>query len=250
MVYDPAFAYELAIIMEDAIDRMMGSNPEDRFWYLTLYNETYPMPALPEGPAGDAVRAGVVAGMYRYAAAPDVAGEHGRRRSVSILFSGPMWHVALDARERLANEWGVAADAYSVTSYTNLRNDAISAERWNRLNPGEQPVVPYVTGQLANGSPDGARGPVLAVSDYMRAVPDQIVRWIPPGRRYLSLGTDGFGRSDARDDLRRFFEVDSSHLVVAALAALAADGCAERSEVAEAIARYGIDPRAAEPFAV
>ncbi|HVX20184.1 MAG TPA: pyruvate dehydrogenase (acetyl-transferring), homodimeric type [Acidimicrobiales bacterium] len=237
-VYDPAFAYELAIVVEDAVTKMMGPDPEDRFWYLTLYNETYPMPALPEGPAGDAVRHGVVRGLYRFAGPAEVADP---RATASLVFSGPMWQVAMDARRLLAEGWGVAADAWSATSWNTVRHDAVSVERWNRLHPDQPPRVPYVTEQLGAG-----RGPVVAVSDYMRAVPDQISRWVP--RPFTSLGTDGFGRSDAREALRRYFEVDAAHVVVAVLSALAADGVVDRSDVTAAIARFGIDPDAAEPF--
>jgi pyruvate dehydrogenase E1 component len=239
-IYDPAFAYEVAVIVEDAINRMLGSDPEDRFWYLTLYNETYPMPALPEGPAGDAVRAGIVRGLYRFA---EPAVVDGGRATASLCFSGSMWQVAMEARRRLADEWGVSADAWSATSWTSVRQDAIAVERWNRLHPDDPPRRPYVTDVLGRD-----RGPVVAVTDFMRAVPDQIARWVP--RPFTSLGTDGFGRSDARDALRRYFEVDASHVVVAVLAALAADGTVDRAAVAKAISRYGIDPDAVEPFAV
>ena len=138
---------------------------------------------------------------------------------------------------------GVAADAFSVTSYTELRDDALSAERWNRLHPTG--VGPH---PLRDRDPGRAPGPVVAVSDYVRAVPDQVARWVP--RPFTSLGTDGFGRSDTRASLRRFFEVDAAHLVVAVLAALAREGEAKSDEVAEAIAAYGIDPEAADPWAV
>ncbi len=262
MVYDPAFAYELAVIVEDAITRMLGPHPEDKFWYLTLYNESYPMPSLPaaDGPETEAMRAAIVAGLYRFAPPlplPDgpVPGRTRRarrdlddvvappERRASILFSGPLWQAAMEARDILAAEWDVSADAWSATSYASLRVDAISAERWSRLHPEESPLVPYVTAALGSGT-----GPVVAVTDYMRAVPDQISRWVPAGRRYSSLGTDGFGRSDARDSLRRFFEVDAAHVVVAVLSALCHDGIVAPAEVREAIAAYGIDPDAAEPF--
>jgi len=139
----------------------------------------------------------------------------------------------MDARRMLAEEWGVSADAWSVTSYSELRIEALSAERWNRLHPAEAPRAPYVQQALADGD-----GPVVAVTDYMRAVPDQVARWIE--RPYTSLGTDGFGRSDTRNALRRFFEIDAAHLVIAVLSSLAASGDAKTDEVAQAIGRYGV----------
>jgi pyruvate dehydrogenase E1 component len=154
-----------------------------------------------------------------------------------------MWKAAMEAREVLARDWAVAADAFSVTSYTELRDDALSAERWNRLHPGDAPRTPFVTASLAGG-----RGPVIAVTDYVRAVPDQVARWIE--RPFTSLGTDGFGRSDTRAALRRFFEVDAAHLVVAVLAALAQEGEAKADEVAEAMAIYGIDAGSSDPWAL
>jgi pyruvate dehydrogenase E1 component len=273
-IYDPAFAYEIAVIMEEAVARTLGPDPEDRFWYLTLYNENYVMPPLPTGPAGDIVRAGILRGIYRFAGPADVSAmgegggegigvdpgvslsvddeggplsgpgpaENGARRA-TLLFSGPMWRAAMEARDILARDWSVSADVWSVTSYTELRHDALSAERANRLHPGNGTRTPYVTEVLGTGS-----GPVVAVTDYLRAVPDQVARWV--ARPYTSLGTDGFGRSDTRGALRRFFEVDAAHIVVAVLAALAQLGEAKTDEVAEAIATYGIDPDAADPWAV
>jgi pyruvate dehydrogenase E1 component len=237
-VYDPAFAYELAIIVQDAVQKILGPEPEDHFCYLTLYNEAYPMPALPEGPEGDAVRAGVLAGLYRFAEAPPGAGRH-----VSLLFSGVMWQAAAEARQLLADEWGVGADTWSVTSWTGLRADALAAERHHRLHPGGPARVPVVTGALRSGA-----GPVVAITDYMRSVPDQVARFVP--RPFVSLGTDGFGLSDARPALRRHFEVDTAHVVVAALAALADQGQATPAEVADAIVRFGIDPERAAPFSL
>jgi len=237
MAYDPAFAYELAIVIEDAVQRMMGPAPQDRFWYLTLYNETYPMPALPEGPDADAIRKGVVRGIYRFAPPSDTGGE----RSVSLCFSGPLWQAAMEARSLLAEGWGISADAWSVTSWSVLRSEALMVERWNRLHPDKQAHVPLITTALGTG-PE----PVVAVTDYMRAVPDQAARWI--ARPFTSLGTDGFGRSDARQTLRRYFEIDAAHIVVAALSLLARNGLAKESEVTDAIDRFGIDVAAPPPF--
>ncbi len=247
--YDPAFAYEVAIVVEDGIRRMTGPEPEDRYWYLTLYNENYPMPALPDDPPEALrIRKGVVAGLYRFlppdgADPPDRASRpvgSGRQRA-TLLFSGTAWQAALDARHELAERWGVDAEAWSATSYKALREDALSAERWNRLHP-EGPVrTPYVTECLGQ-----SEGPIVAVTDFLRAVPDQIARWVP--RRFVSLGTDGFGRSDTRDVLRRFFETDAAHVVVAVLRCLADDGAVPSSLVSEAIHHYGIDPATDDPW--
>ncbi|MGA3146614.1 MAG: pyruvate dehydrogenase (acetyl-transferring), homodimeric type [Acidimicrobiales bacterium] len=234
--YDPAFSYEVATIIENGIRRMTGPEPEDRIWYLTLYNENYPMPALPSDPAeAEKVRLGTIKGMYRFA-----PGGSGSIRA-SVLFSGSAWQAAAGAQRLLATDWGVDADLWSVTSYKSLREDAISVERWNRLHPGGTGRTPFVTEQLA-----GSQGPIVAVSDFMRAVPDQVSRWMP--RPFTSLGTDGFGRSDTRDVLRRFFEVDAEHVVVAVLHSLVAEGSIPPGTDADAIERYGIDPAAADPW--
>ena len=238
LVYDASFAYEVAAIMEAAVTDMLGAAPQDRFWYLTLYNETYPMPALPEGADGETVRQGIIDGIYRFAAAPEVIGN----LRTSLCFSGPMWTVAVDAQQILA-EYGVAADLFAVTSWTNLRVDALEVERWNRLHPEAKPRTAVITSALGDG-PD----PVVTITDYMRGVPDQVARFV--NRPYTSLGTDGFGRSDARDALRSYFEVDSASLVVAVLQQLAMGGRIERSVVAEAIADLGIDADGAAPFVV
>jgi pyruvate dehydrogenase E1 component len=147
----------------------------------------------------------------------------------------------MKAQDLLSSDWDVDADAWSVTSYKSLREDAISVERWNRLHPADPERVPYVTDCLTR-----SEGPIVAVTDYMRSVPDQVARWMP--RRFVSLGTDGFGRSDTREVLRRFFEIDSAHVVVAVLRCLASDGLIPPSKVTEAIDRYGIDPAAADPW--
>ncbi len=239
LIYDPAFAYELAIVMEYAIERMLGPDPVDQFLYLTLYNENYPMPALPDGPAGETIRQGVIDGLYRFAPPTEIE----TTRRATLCFSGPMWQIAMEARRVLAEEWSVAADAWSVTSWSALRTDALTVERWNRLHPEAPPRESIVGGGLGVG-----QGPVVAVTDYVRTVPDQVARWIP--RPFTSLGTDGFGQSDARDALRRHFEVDTAHVVVAVLAQLATSGEIDPADVTAAIARYGIDPDAAEPFLV
>src|SRR5665213_1999656 len=238
--YDPAFAHEVAIIVEDGIRQMTGPEPVDRYWYLTLYNENYVMPALPTEPSeAERVRTGTVRGMYRFAGPPDEA--PGSAPRVTLLFSGTAWRAAMEARRLLAEDWGVGAEAWSVTSYKSLREEALSAERHNRLHPDADHRVPLVTASLA-----GNAGPIVAVTDFMRAVPDQVSRWMP--RRFTSLGTDGFGRSDTREVLRRFFEVDAAHLVVAALEGLTADGAVPAGSVAAAISRYGIAADAADPW--
>lgn len=257
-VYDPAFAYEVAIILEDGIRRMYGPEPENCYYYITLYNENYIQPPMPEGEDAKRIEQGVIEGIYRFAPYPEIASPDGapkasqargraRRanqpgpsRKASILFSGTAWQAAMQAREILASEWNVAAEAWSVTSYKALREEALSAERWNRLHPGEPAKVPLVTRVLSESD-----GPFVAVTDYMKAVPDQVARWVPG--QFVVLGTDGFGRSDTRPALRRHFEVDAAHIVVATLAALAERGDAKPEEVAEAIARYGIDPDAPDP---
>ncbi|MGH9153201.1 MAG: pyruvate dehydrogenase (acetyl-transferring), homodimeric type [Acidimicrobiales bacterium] len=229
--YDPAFAYEVAAVVRDGMARMYGDDPEDVFYYLTLYNENYEMPAMPEG-AGE----GVLRGLYRFAPAPDGPG-----RRATILFSGTAYGAAREARELLAEHHGVGAELWSATSYKALREDAQSAVRWNRLHPGQVPRVPYVTEALL-----GSEGPCVAVTDFMHAVPDQVGRWVPGP--FTTLGTDGYGRSDSRAALRRHFETDAGHVVAAVLAGLAGMGEGKPEEVADAIARYGLDPEAVEPL--
>ncbi|MDQ3978541.1 MAG: pyruvate dehydrogenase (acetyl-transferring), homodimeric type [Actinomycetota bacterium] len=230
--YDPAFAYEVAIIVEDGIRRMYGKEPEDVFYYLTLYNDNYPMPEMPDE---DGVEEGICRGLYRFCRAP----EKGSRRA-TILFSGTAHSAAREAQKLLSENHDVAAEVWSATSYKALREDALSAERWNRLHPTETPKVPYVTEVLSS-----AEGPVVAVSDFMKAVPDQVARWVPAP--FTPLGTDGYGRSDTRANLRRHFEVDAPHVVVAVLQALARSDEAKPEEVADAIAEYGLDPEAPDP---
>jgi pyruvate dehydrogenase E1 component len=236
MVYDASFAYEVAVIVEAAIAEMVGPAPKDRFWYLTLYNETYPMPKMPEG---EDIRRGIIEGAYRFADAPEVPGD----LRASLCFSGPMWSVAMEARQILAERYDVGADAWAVTSWTRLRTDALEVERWNRLHPGDEPRTARITAALGS-RPD----PVVTITDYMRAVPDQVARFVD--RPYASLGTDGFGRSDAREALRSYFEVDAAHLVVAVLHQLALGGRIDRTVVKQAIDDLGIDPSPEAPFTI
>ena len=228
--YDPAFAYEVAVIVRAGMAAMYGSDPEDVFYYLTLYNESYPMPAMPEG-----VEEGIVAGLYRYATAPETGGPRAR-----ILGSGPAVLTALDARQLLAERYGVAAEVWSATSYKALREDALSAERWNRLYPAEPARVAYVTRALAGPSP------VVAVTDFTSLVPDQVARWV--AAPYVVLGTDGFGLSDTREALRRHFEVDASHVALAVLGALARSGELDPTVVAKAVSDLDIDAEAVDPL--
>ncbi len=228
--YDPAFAYEVAAIVSHGIRRMYGPEPEDVFYYLTLYNENYQMPPKPDG-----VDEGIVRGLYRFAPAPE-----GPSRKATILFSGSACQAAFEAQRLLAADHDVAAELWSATSYKALREDALSVERWNRLHPSLQARTPYVTEALA-----GAGGPVVAVTDFMKAVPDQVARWVPGP--FIPLGTDGFGRSDTREALRSHFETDAPHIVVAVLDGLLAAGEAKAREVEEAIARYAIDADAPDP---
>jgi pyruvate dehydrogenase E1 component len=232
LAYDPAFAYELAAIIKDGCRRMLTEG-EDVFYYLTLYNENYVMPAMPDG-----VEAELLRGLYRFAPAPG-----GPSKRATILFSGPAWQWATEAQAELAEHYDVGAELWSATSYKSLREEALEAERWTRLHPSQPPRTPWVAQQLAR-----AEGPFVAVSDYMTSVPDSISRWVPG--TWLPLGTDGFGRSDTREHLRRHFEVDAGHVVVATLAALAREEQVKPEAVADAIARYGIDPDLPPPFTV
>jgi pyruvate dehydrogenase E1 component len=239
--YDPAFAYEVAAIIQAGIQRMYGPEadlpdaPErDVFYYITLYNENYPMPALPEGLA----TADIMRGLYRWAPAPE-----GKDRHATLLFSGSAQGAARAAAAELA-EYGVGVELWSATSYKALRDDALSAERWNRMHPHE-PAKPTVVTQLLAEAP----GPIVAVSDFMKAVPEQVARFLP-GRTFVPLGTDGMGRSDTREALREYFEVDTGHVVVAVLSALLADGKASADEVQAAIARHNINPDSADPLDV
>jgi pyruvate dehydrogenase E1 component len=252
--YDPAFAYEMATIVEHGIHHMFGPEAEDCTYYLTLYNENYPMPAMPlpdgdeatQSAAAATIRDGILHGIYRFAGpaaggtAAGAAGDIGGGRSATIFFSGTAWQAAMEARELLASDWGVAAEAWSVTSYKALREDALEVERWNRLHPGSAPRVPYLTRAL-----QGAKGPIVAVTDFLKAIPDQIARFV--SAPFTPLGTDGFGRSDTRAALRGHFEVDAAHIVIAVLSGLAAAGDAKSSEVAAAIEKYGVNPEAPDP---
>jgi pyruvate dehydrogenase E1 component len=227
--YDPAYAYELAVIVRDGLRRMC-TEQEDVFYYLTVMNENYVQPPLPEG-----VEDGILRGMYL------VRGGEGEGPRVQLLGSGAILREVIAGADLLASDHGVPADVWSVTSFTELRRDGIEVERWNRLHPTDDARVPYVSEALGERS-----GPFVAATDYIRAFADQIREWVPG--RYTVLGTDGFGRSDYRAQLRRFFEVDRHHVAVAALEALARDGAVEPAVVQQAIERYGIDTESDAPW--
>jgi pyruvate dehydrogenase E1 component len=227
--YDPAFAYEIAVIVHDGLRRMYVEG-EDCFYYLTVQNEMYPMPAMPAGVAD-----GIRRGLYKFSPAADPGG----RPRIHLFGSGAILREALKAQGLLA-ERGVAADVWSATSYTELRRDALAAERWNMLHPGEAERVPYLTQVLAEEP-----WPIVAASDYMRILPDQIARFVPAG--LFPLGTDGFGRSDTRVALRRHFEVDAAAITVAALGQLAARGTIDPADVQRAIAELEVDPEQPDP---
>ena len=232
LAYDPAYAFEVAAIVRAGLERMYGRR-EDVFYYITLTNENYPMPAKPEG-----VDEGILKGLYRFRAAePQTDG----RPRVQLFGSGSLLNEALRAQALLAERYGVAADVWSATSYKELRREALETERWNLLHPEATPRRSYLETAL-----DGAEGPIVAVSDYMRAVPDQIARWLPG--RLFPLGTDGFGRSDTREALRRFFEVDAESIALAALHRLALGGGIDPAVAARAVGELGIDPE--KPFAL
>lgn len=232
-VYDPAFAFEVAAIIEDGLERMYGEDPEDVFYYVALYNENHVMPQRPEGVSD----ADIVRGLYRFSAAPETPAEAPR---ATILSSGVIMQQALGAQTFLAERYGVAADVFSAPSFQLLRNEALDVEHWNMRNPLAEPRTPMVTSILREAA---EAGPVVAVSDWIAAWPDMVSRWVPTAA-WRSLGTDGFGRSDTREHLRGFFGVDAAHVVVAVLTELATLGQIERDVVATAISDLDLDPAA------
>jgi pyruvate dehydrogenase E1 component len=230
--YDPAFAYEIAIIIQDGIQRMY-IDQESIFYYLTVTNEPLPMPGMP---AGDNVREGVLRGLYRFKA----SGKGDAKLRAQLLGSGTIMYEVLKAQLILEEKYGVGADVWSVTSYKELYRDANDCERWNMLHPGEGSKVPYVTQTLKD-----APGPFIAASDYMKVLPESLGKWVPG--QLVSLGTDGFGRSEARAALRDFFEVDAKHIVLATLGALAREKKIGTDVVKRAIQELGINPEKANP---
>ena len=233
--YDPAFGYEVAVIIQDGL-RAMVADQEDVFYYITLMNENYRHPPMPEGS-----QEGILRGMYllREGSSP----RSRKKPRVQLLGSGTILREVLEAASLLEDEWGVAADVWSVTSFTQLRRDGIEVDRWNMLHPLEQPRSAYVSDCLG-----ARRGPVIASTDYIRTFADQIRAWVPAP--YRVLGTDGYGRSDFRRNLRRFFEVNRHYVTVAALKSLADEGALPAARVGEAIERYEIDPAAPLPTTV
>ncbi len=230
VVYDPAYGYELAIVIQDGIRRMY-ENGEDIFYYVCVYNEMYPQPGMPNRPG---IREGVLRGIYKYQEAA-----HGP--AVAQLFgSGPILNEALKAQTILAEKYGVETDVWSVTSYQQLRREALETERWNRLHPAETPRRTAIEGVL-----DGVVGPIVAASDYLKIVPDQLSPWI--GKRLVTLGTDGFGRSENREVLRKFFEVNSESIVCATLSRLARDGQFDAGRAAQAFVELGVPTESADP---
>jgi len=233
--YDPTFAYEVAVVVQEGLRRMVEEQ-EDVFYYITLMNENYPHPGMPEG-----AREGILKGMYQLVDGAPAADKKAPR--VQLMGSGTILREVIAAGEMLEKDWGVAADVWSCPSFNELRRDGMEVTRWNLLHPAQKQRVPYVEQCLAP-----TQGPIVAATDYVRTFADQIREYVP--RRYKVLGTDGFGRSDSRENLRRFFEVSRAHVVVAALKALAEDGTIPATKVAEAIRKYGIDADKPAPWTV
>lgn len=232
--YDPTFSYEVAAILQDGVRSMMQEQ-EDNYYYITVMNENYAHPDMPEGSAE-----GIIKGMYLF---KDAGKPKKGESRVQLLGSGTILREAIAAAELLEKDFGVTADIWSVPSFIELRRDGFDAERWNRLHPEAKPRVPYVTGLL-----EGRAGPAIAATDYVREYADQIRAFIPDGMRYTVLGTDGYGRSDTRAHLRDFFEVDRYWIAHAALAALAKDGKVNAKDVARAIKEYKLDPEKPNPL--
>jgi pyruvate dehydrogenase E1 component len=229
--YDPTFAHEVAVILHHGLKRMV-ERQENVYYYLTLLNENYPMPGLAAGTEDQIIR-----GMYLLEAA------NGSGPRVNLLGSGTILRESMEAKKLLAVDWGVAADVWSCPSFNELARDGQDAERWNLLHPTDTARVPFVARQL-----EGHPGPVIASTDYMKNYAEQIRAFVPKGRSYRVLGTDGFGRSDFRSALRRHFEVDRHYIVVAALKALADEGTMPAAKVAQAIAKYGLDAEKPNPL--
>jgi pyruvate dehydrogenase E1 component len=230
VAYDPAYGYELAVIVHDGLRRMYKEN-ESVFYYITTMNENYPHPAMPEGS-----EEGIVRGLYMLKEAPSSTA-----KIVQLMGSGSILREVEAAAELLDRVFGVRANVWSATSMNELRKEALEVEHWNRLHPTDEPRVAWVTQQMR-----ATRGPIVAVSDYMRIHSDQIRAFLP-GRVFVSLGTDGYGRSDSREKLREFFEINRYFIAIAALNALADAGDIGRSVVQDAIRRFGINPE--KPYA-
>jgi pyruvate dehydrogenase E1 component len=230
LTYDPGYAYEIAVIVRDGLRRLYAAG-EEYFYYLTLYNETYEMAEMPAG-----AEQGIINGLYRLRAAAK-----GKGQKAHIFSSGPLLREALKAQEILAEQFDVSADVWSATSYKLLRGEALRVRRWNMLHPTAPQKRSYLETTLQQ-----EEGAFVAVSDYLKLVPDQIASWVPGG--LTSLGTDGFGRSDTRANLRRFFEVDAELTVIATLYALYERGAIAGGRVEEAIRKLGVDPEKSHPL--
>jgi pyruvate dehydrogenase E1 component len=235
--YDPAYAYELAAVIRDGIERMHDQG-QDLIYYVTIYNENYPQAAKPDG-----VDEGILRGVYRFAAAPKVTrSSNGRKAAprVRLVGSGSILPQVVAAQALLAERFGVAAEVYSAPSWPELRRDALAIDHWNRLHPDAKPRTPYVATVLGSKG-----GPIVAASDWMKALPDLVRPWIDAP--FVTLGTDGFGRSDTREALRAYFEIDPPNIAAAALTALAQAGEIGPADAAKAIVDLGIDPDKAYP---
>jgi pyruvate dehydrogenase E1 component len=232
--YDPTFGYELAVIIQDGLRRMV-TDQEDVFYYITVMNENYEHPAMPAG-----AEEGILKGMYLWRESKSKS-----KSRVQLMGSGTILREIIAAGELLEADWNVAADIWSATSFTELRREGLAVERRNLLHPEGKPRTPYVTERLEKRA-----GPVVAASDYMKTFADQIRPFIPEGRVYRVLGTDGFGRSDSRAKLRHFFEVNRYFVAIAALKALADLGEVKPRVVADAIKKYGINPEKPDPVTV
>jgi pyruvate dehydrogenase E1 component len=240
--YDPTFGYELAVILQDGLRRMVAEQ-EDVYYYITVMNENYPHPAMPEG-----AQEGILKGMYLFKRGG--AGGGGAKKGkgagaprVQLLGSGTIFREVIAAADLLRNDWGVESDLWGCPSFNELAREGRAAERWNLLHPTEAPRKAYVSRML-----EETEGPVVASTDYIRTFAEQIRPWVP--RRYVVLGTDGYGRSDTREKLRHFFEVDRFHVTLAALKALADEGTLPATKVAEALKKYGLDPAKPAPWTV
>ena len=231
--YDPTFNYEMAVIVHDGMRRMFAEQ-ENVFYYVTAMNENYVHPAMPEG-----AETGIIKGLYKFRAAESTKATSAT--TVQLMGSGAILREVIAAADLLRDDWAVDADIWSATSFTELARDARDCDRWNRLHPVDEARVPYITQCL-----EGHTGPVIAATDYIQLYADKVRKWIPA--RYEVLGTDGFGRSDTRAQLRKHFEVNAVHIVVAALKALADEGSIDAVTVAEAIDKYGIDPEKINPL--
>jgi pyruvate dehydrogenase E1 component len=233
LTYDPAFVFEMAVIIQDGLHRMYELG-ENCFYYLTMYNEDYLNPAMPAGPEGkpEAVREGILRGIYKFKAA-----DNGPAKA-QLFGSGPILNEVLRAQQILAEKYSIPTDVWSVTSYNELRRNCLDTERWNRLHPASKEKKPYILEALGD-----APGPIIAASDYMKSLPDSLSPWL--SGRLSTLGTDGFGRSDNREHLRRHFEVDAASIVAATLSKLAREGVIKPKVAEKAFAELGLNTEGA-----